>query len=401
MMRLVYINKVKMDSPTPGANFTLFNAYGLAQAGAECHLIVQKRSADFTANNLYERFNLEPLPNLHLHLISSRKYLKIKTNQWFYIQAMNQIKAINRRANPDAIITRDPSALPYISWLNFRFGIPVFYQPHNFYADWRIKPMVRVDNHFKYYLLEKVFIPRMSGLLCLQNSQAELYRRYFPKQNIFPSEPGLIACQENPANRYDAKLIGYVGNLKLIKGIFTLLKAFQILQPLGFKLVLIGGRNQKEIEQVTTLLTELDLTNKVTITGWIHYREVADYLDQISVGVIPLDDVFYNRYLTAPNKLFDYLSRGIPIVASDLPAINDFIRHEREGQLFPPEDADALAQSIIKLFQDPAHYHRCCQNSLKTGEKYLWEKRGKVMLEIIAKNTPHPVNNFPIEFSQD
>ena len=97
-------------------------------------------------------------------------------------------------------------------------------------------------------------------------------------------------------------------------------------------------------------IDDLQIKNCVEITGYMPYSKVITYLDKISVGVIPLIDNFYNRYLTAPNKLFDYLSRGIPIVASDLPSIGDFLKDGFEGILFEPEkEADYIA-AIRKLF---------------------------------------------------
>ena len=307
----------------------------------------------------------------------------IKTNQWFYWQAIQKIKQLHKSQKIDIIITRDPSALPYIAWLKWKYNIKAFYQPHNFYVDLSIRDEESIDNKYKYQFLEKVFISRMDGLLCLQESQAKLYQKYFPNQKVFAAKPGLIHIKQMNDDRFHNRIIGYVGSLQMKKGVETLLDAFNLLKERDFQLVLIGGRNEKEIIPIRDKIEALNLSKSVIITGWIPFREVETYLDKISVGIIPLNDIFYNRYLTAPNKLFDYLSRGIPIVASDLPAIKDFMMNNVEGRLFQPGNSESLASAILKIFTDFELYKKYSRNSLDTAKEFLWEKRGEDMLKMI------------------
>ena len=383
MTRIIYLNKVKIDASLPAVNFTLFNAYGLALAGAACFLIVQKGNSDIDESILYSHFNISPLPNLHITAIQQKRYLGIKTNQWFYWQAIQKIKQLHKSQKIDIIITRDPSALPYIAWIKWKYNIKAFYQPHNFYVDLSIRDEESIDNKYKYQFLEKVFISRMDGLLCLQESQAKLYQKYFPNQKVFAAKPGLIHIKQMNDDRFYNRLIGYVGSLQMKKGVETLLEAFSLLKERDFQLILIGGRNEKEIIPIREKIEALNLSKSVIITGWIPFREVETYLDKISVGIIPLNDIFYNRYLTAPNKLFDYLSRGIPIVASDLPAIKDFMMNNVEGRLFQPGNSESLASAILEIFTDFELYKKYSRNSLDTAKEFLWEKRGEDMLKMI------------------
>ena len=52
-MRVVYINKIAMDSTLPAVNFSLFNAYGLALGGATTWLIVQKSDPAYSEDDVY------------------------------------------------------------------------------------------------------------------------------------------------------------------------------------------------------------------------------------------------------------------------------------------------------------------------------------------------------------
>ena len=127
MTRIIYINKVKIDSNLPAVNFSLGNACGLAQAGAECYLMVQKNSASFDNEKPLDDLDIQPLDNFHMMVYNSRKRLRIKSNQWFYLMAMKDIKAIHEKRGIHAVISRDPGALPYMAHLKRKHGISVFY----------------------------------------------------------------------------------------------------------------------------------------------------------------------------------------------------------------------------------------------------------------------------------
>ncbi|MFN3689434.1 MAG: glycosyltransferase, partial [Fimbriimonadales bacterium] len=61
---------------------------------------------------------------------------------------------------------------------------------------------------------------------------------------------------------------------------------------------------------------------------------------------------------------------GLPVVATDIPAMRRLIDHERTGLLVPPERPDALAQAALRLLQDPALASRLSQNALRTAERF-------------------------------
>lgn len=383
MQRIIYINKVKVDSNLPAVNFSLGNAYGLAQAGAEYHLCVQKSNQDYDEHKLLKTFNLSPINNLHLQIIQEQRRFGFKTNQWFYLKVLNYVKEQNKNQRVNAVISRDPGALPYLAHMKKKLGTSVFYQPHNFYVDLNIRPDVKSTNAKKYHWLETRYIPKMTALFCLQESQTEWYKKYFPKQKIFVAKPGLFKIHTSNVNRFSSKIIGYVGSLKQLKGVDIVIKAMRTLSQQGFKLLLVGGRNEEEIHLVKKKITESQLQEYVEITGWLPYAKVESYLDQISVGVIPLSDNFYNRYLTAPNKLFDYISRGIPVIASNLPSVKDFLDDGKEGLFFEPGSEKGFIEAVQEMYSSRTSYKEYQKNSFLTAKEYYWSKCGNKMLELI------------------
>ena len=333
----------------------------------------------------FENFHIEPLPNFNLKIYDQKHYFGIKTHQWFYMDAFRDIRKLHREKRIDAVISRDPESLPYLAKLKRSKHIAVFYQPHNFYVDLSARSDVEPAAAKKYHLLEKKFIPKMTGVLCLQDTQAELFKKAFPSQKIFVASPGVLRTQPHAGMGFQRRLIGYVGSFQLNDGIETLLQAFKILVQEKFKVIMVGGRNQHEMAGLKQRIYELGLEDKILITSWVSYAQVEIYLEKISVGLIPLNDNFYNRYLTAPNKLFDYLSRGIPVVASDFPSIRNFISEGNEGLFVPPEHPEALAAAIKKIFADEETYEAFHARARKSSIKYLWEHQARNMIAQIEK----------------
>jgi len=387
-VRVAYVNKVRMDESLPAVNFTLFNAIGLAEAGAETLLYVQKKKAGFSENDLFSRFDCRPPEQLNLILLPEKRILGIKTNQWFYLSVFRSLRKENQKKNLTAVISRDPGALPYLVRFRKKTGVPVFYQPHNFYLDLSLQPDLNPKNARKYHLLESRYLKHLTGLLCLQDSQAAWYRKFLPGLPVYAAMPGLVRLHEARSLQTDeVPVIGYSGSLQLKKGMETLLKAASRLvqNQIAFRLLLIGGRNEAEISPVRELVRNLDLEKVVVITGWIPFSEVEQHLRTLSAGVIPLTNAFYNRYLTAPNKFFDYLSMGIPVVASDLPAVRDFMTDGREGFLVPPENEEALAVALTRLITDQDLNRRFRNSARETAGNFLWKKRGLAMLGYIRE----------------
>ncbi len=182
-------------------------------------------------------------------------------------------------------------------------------------------------------------------------------------------------------DNFDNKWVVYSGSLQMKKGIDVLLHSFARLKTKSAKLVLIGGRHEREIEPVTRIAEELKITDRMKITGWISFADVQNYLEKATVGILPLKDTFYNRHLTAPSKLFDYIAHGMPVIASDLPAIRDIDKFNNSLIYIKPENVEQLSGKIDELLNDHNVYSDFANRSHQLAKNYLWKACGKRMLD--------------------
>ena len=382
-MRIAYINRVRWPSNIPASPFTTFNTCAMARRGAEVYLFVRRASDEPTEEILRREFGLAPLPNFHIIPCPPFRFAGRTTNQGLYWHAVRRILRLHRQNPIDAAMSRDPACLPYLCLLRRLSGIPIFYESHNFYVDLRLRPDLTPENRLTYHFWERCCIPRLDGMFGLQAPHAALYRRYFPRQRIGVAHPGIARIEPTRTDRYARQCVGYIGSFQPFKGVDVLLDALRELRNPPLHLLAIGGRTERAVARVRDRVEQLGLTDRVTLTGWIPYTQLEALLDRMSVGVIPLRNTFYNRYLTGPSKLFDYLSRGIPVVASDLPSVRDFIAHRREGLLVQPDDAHHLAGTLHQILTSESLFRSCEHGARARAESLLWDHRAKTILDFV------------------
>ena len=72
------------------------------------------------------------------------------------------------------------------------------------------------------------------------------------------------------------------------------------------------------------------------------------------VVAMPIQPTTLNHRLTTPNKLFEAMAAGVPVVASDLPGMADIVRESGRGLLVDPTDPHGIAAAISRILDAPA-----------------------------------------------
>ena len=125
--------------------------------------------------------------------------------------------------------------------------------------------------------------------------------------------------------------------------------------------VLIVGEGELEGE-LRAQASALDLGDALVFVGF--RRDVAEVLSALDLVVFP------SLWEGTPLTAFEALAAGKPIVATDADGLLDILTSGHDAVVVPKRDAQALAEAVIALIEDPARAARLAQGARQTGAKY-------------------------------
>lgn len=171
----------------------------------------------------------------------------------------------------------------------------------------------------------------------------------------------------------------YVGSLKKIKNIPTLLQAFETFSHSTkneIELVLVGGDRWKDPEIDKVLNTMSDETlEKISFRGHISDADVfLLYKNAIAFVSPSLYEGFGLPFLEA-------MSEGCPVIGSNAGAIPEVVGSA--GILVPPTDVKALAKAMIDVYKESELRSKLVKRGLTQSLKYTWEKSAEKLLHTL------------------
>ena len=172
-------------------------------------------------------------------------------------------------------------------------------------------------------------------------------------------------------------IVIYQGSIQENRGIEPAIEAVAMLDDVT--LVVIGyGYHRPALE---TLVKDRDLDDRVLFFGPVPNDELISYSASADVGLANIVNSSVSYHTSLPNKLFEYVMAGIPVVGSDSPEIGRVIKEQHIGEVCDADDPVALAQAISAVLDDPAGYDEALST---TSERYNWDVEQEILIELYA-----------------
>ncbi|MCK5581990.1 MAG: glycosyltransferase family 4 protein [Candidatus Omnitrophica bacterium] len=220
----------------------------------------------------------------------------------------------------------------------------------------------------EFFMIKKT-MQMADGLIAANNPFFEWGLNYAKRNKTWRDRVFYLGCKENhnPDNKSD-RIFGLINDLSekfvvLFMGTFgyyhnpsVLIKCASKLIGSDVRFVLAGaGEFFEEIKNKASSLPN------VKLPGWLNQNEITTLLQHCHVGVCPtthITDLF-------PNKVFTYLSAGLPVISAFQGELKDIIKKEQIGFYFPPDDADTLSRCIEELHKNSVLYEKMSKNAVK------------------------------------
>jgi glycosyltransferase involved in cell wall biosynthesis len=399
-MIFLWANKRDWRHPGPIVNVGLRNAYHLAEAGFETHLCLGAGPDSETKEDLKRFYRLAPIPSLHIHRITRKGLVDLRRGRYEATTSRRIFTQVSQLANrllveqpdPVIILTREPSLLPRLAWLRRRHAerVRAFYEAHDYYADlsWKKAEGTRIKSgDLRQSWLERLFLPHIDGVIGITKEQTELYAHQFPKLACISLPLGAELCADeeriDTEERRTRRRLVYVGRLTQSKGLQSLLRSSSRLAAANIRLAFWGG-NEAQGQKVKNMARELGSDHCVETASSRSPEALAVALaTEASAGLIPLEDDYYNRNLTCPAKGLDYLSHGLPAIASDLPSTRGLLGSGGAARYVTAGDPNGFAQEAIALLDDAKTYRAATWAALARAREVSWKSRVSKLVEFV------------------
>jgi glycosyltransferase involved in cell wall biosynthesis len=190
-----------------------------------------------------------------------------------------------------------------------------------------------------------------------------------------------------PKNHFFGEKIslGYVGTIDRYRGVNIVLDAIRYL-PENFKLRLVGRVRQEkgsDPDWLNQYLRDPQICNRIEFIDAVPVQNVAEQIDRCDIVIQPAsDDIIDSRY-ASPLKSYDYMVRGKPIVAADVPSHHELLSENVNACYYHHNDAKHLAAVIQSLVAHPQQAQFIARSNWEQSMDFTYDARASRILGLI------------------
>ncbi len=240
-------------------------------------------------------------------------------------------------------------------------------------------------------LLLRHIIPHSAGIITVSPPIAqEIYNLYHgPEVTLIRNIPAYREVKKNDRLRQylglgpETRIALYQGGLWADRQLDRLIRAARFLEQ-DIVMVMMGDGSKETISQLKALILSEGVTDRVKIISAVPYEELLDWTASADLGLIVYSpDYSLNVQMCLPNKLFEYLMAGLPILSSQLDAVAEIINIYNVGQIVSSLAPADVSAAINAMLRDPAALDRMHHNALEAVRYEInWEKESQVLVHL-------------------
>lgn len=302
------------------------------------------------------------------------------------IGAWRAFRAV-RRLGPRVVHFHDPELIPVGMMLRL-FGHHVVYDVHEdvprqiLTKHW-IPALVRRPASWMMSFMEWFGARVFSAIVTATPKIAERFpvHKTVVVQN-FPIREELVVPDALPyANR--PPVFVYVGGITPLRGAREMVEAIGLVpKDYGARLRLAGSFTP---EGLKSKLMALDGWARTDFLGWATRPQVATLLGSARAGLV-LFHPAPNHIDAQPNKMFEYMAAGLPVIASDFPLWREIVEGAGCGLLVNPQDPKDIADAMQWMLDHPDEAAAMgLRGREAVKQKYNWEREALKLVDLYRR----------------
>ncbi len=345
----------------------------LVEAGYEVLLVGRRKRSS------------QPLPERTY--ATRRMRLLFESGKWFYLEFNFRLFwfLLFRRCHVFWANDMD-TLLP--NWMVARLrGRRIVYDSHEYWTE--VPELINRPGTRRIWLwLERRLFPRVDSAATVNQSIADIYADLYQLPvHVIRNVP--LRKPEAPLRDTPGNILIYQGALNVGRGLELMVDAMAFLPE--HTLWLVGGGPLEE--ELRKRVEEKGVGERVKLWGWTHYSKLADITPQASLGMSLEEDRGMSYHLALPNKLFDYIQAGLPVLVADLPEMRRVCESYGVGEVLGKEERgpEQLAGRIRNLMAaDTWRKHH--QASRSAAAELHWEREQERLLAFLEGRSPDRLN---------
>lgn len=313
--------------------------------------------------------------------IGTRQLLRLPAYWRAVFPILNQLK-------PDILHCHDfDTLLPGLWWGRWA-QIPVVYDAREYYAD-LVKPRLHGWSGKALYKLigvsEEWAAKRAAAIITVDEILGEKYRRIHQQVLVMGHYPSRSMIQQPSLvfNQSELNLL-YIGRLSEDRGVLLYADILHHLLVSGIPSRLhLAGTFVPEEDRALFEHHAREILKHIQMHGWVTVDQVPELLANVDLGLAILKPI--PRFKVAiPQKLFEYMAAGIPIVVSRFPPIEKIIEPIQCGLLVEPlDDPKNIADRISNLWKHPEQPRKMgLAGRQAVIETYNWENLATSLVDL-------------------
>ncbi len=339
----------------------------------------------------------EDISDVHMkHVMMPELFIPTRFKPWFLVKSADMIlRGAMRlmRTSTDIYHAHDVKGLPacYIA-ASLRHK-PLVFDSHEIPLDDPNITRWRGLSALAGRVLTRM-LPRCAGVI----TASPLYAREIINEFHYPEVTTLLNLptyrEVPPSNRLrehlglgpEVRIALYQGNIQANRSLDQLVNAAPFLDP-NIVIVMMGNATEATRIQLEKLIEEKGVADRVKIIPAVPYNELLSWTTSADLG-LTIFKPGYTRSIRycLPNKLFEYLMAGLPVLSSQLDAIAEVLKTYGVGHILPSLEPSEIGASINAMLADADALAAMRHNALEAArEEFHWEKEKKKLIQFYQK----------------
>ncbi len=261
--------------------------------------------------------------------------------------------------------------------------LPLVFDAHEYFTgvpELQNRPFVK----WVWTTIEKSIFPHLKSVMTVSDSIAEQYEKQYGIKPVVVRNCARSSEEIKPLSRSEMGvpedyllLILQGGGINIDRGGEELLEAVSTIE----KVFLFIAGSGDVIEILKEKAITLNVFDRIRFIPKLPWKELMKYTKSADAGLTLDKDTNLNYHFSLPNKLFDYISSGIPVIAGNLPEVRKILEEKNCGIIIPSVTPEEIRKAIVKIRDDRTLLNKMKQNAVTAFESLNWEKESETIIE--------------------